>query len=199
MKINKAEVDGEGNVVIQGSDNSEITINMNNPNDIRKFFIDFQQNLHSLPKKILDLMEDKNTNEVVIEVGANIYLSLNFLVTPGSVGGIAFGVTITNLTKENRFFNAPFFKLSVPFEGDADTFAITDAMKKVEFPKKLEYGEVISELYPIKPHSKEIYAKVLTQDEDATIEVIVTTTIGEIYKSNEYRVAQLMESFQYAQ
>lgn len=64
MKINKAEVDGDGNVVIQGTDNSEITVNMNNPEEIRKFFIDFQQNLHSLPTKILDLMEDKNSNEL---------------------------------------------------------------------------------------------------------------------------------------
>lgn len=145
--INKAEIDGNGNVLIQDSDNSEITINMNNPEEIRKFLIDFQQKLSSLPKKILELMENKNTNEIQIDSGANVYLSLAFLIEPGAITGISFGVTITNLTKENRFFNAPFFKLSVPFEENFDTFAMTDTIHKVIFPKKLEYGEVVSEAY----------------------------------------------------
>lgn len=196
--INKAEIDGNGNVVIQDSDNSEITINMNNPEEIRKFFIDFQQQLKSIPKTIIELMESKNTNEIQIDSGANVYLSLNFLMTPGIVTGISFGVTITNLTKENRFFNAPFFKLSIPFEGNLDTFAMTDTISKISFPKKLEYGEVVSEGYLIRLNSKEIYDKVIAIDKDATIQVITSTTIGEIYKSNEYKVSQLLENFKYA-
>lgn len=196
--INKAEIDGNGNVVIQDSDNSEITINMNNPEEIRKFFIDFQQKLSSLPKTILELMENKNTNEIQIDSGANVYLSLNFLIAPGTVTGISFGVTITNLTKENRFFNAPFFKLSVPFEGNLDTFAMTDTINKVPFPKKFEYGEVVSEGYLIRATSREIYDKVIAIDKDATIQVITSTTIGEIYKSNEYKISQLLDNFKYA-
>lgn len=196
--INKAEIDGNGNVVIQDSDNSEITINMNNPEEIRKFFIDFQQQLNSIPKTIIELMESKNTNEIKIDSGANVYLSLNFLMSPGIVSGISFGVTITNLTKENRFFNAPFFKLSIPFEGNLDTFAMTDTINKISFPKKLEYGEVVSEAYLIRLNSKQIYDKVIAIDKDATIQVITSTTIGEIYKSNEYKVSQLLENFRYA-
>ena len=198
MKINKAEIDGDGNVLIQDADNSEITINMNNPEEIRKFFIDFQEKLHSLPTQILDLMEEKNTNEVELAVGANVYLSLNYLIVPGDVDGIAFGITITSLTKENRFFNSPFFKVSVPFEAGADTFMMTDTMKNVEFPKKLEYGEVVSQTYRIRPQNQQIYEKILGIDPEATIEAIVTTTIGEIYKSNKYSVAKLMESMGYA-
>ena len=74
--------------------------------------------------KFDELMGDKNTNEIQIDSGANVYLSLTFLMVPGTVTGINFAVTITNLTKENRFFNAPFFKLSVPFEGNLDTFVM---------------------------------------------------------------------------
>lgn len=196
--INKAEIDGNGNVVIQDSSNSDITIHMNNPEEIRKFFIDFQQHLELLPKAILELMESKKTNEVVINSGANVYLGLNFMIVPGGINGINFGVTITNLTKENRFFNAPFFKLSKPFEGDLDTFFMTETMNSISFPKKLEYGEVVSEAYLISASSKEIYDKVLTVDKEATIQVIISTTIGEIYKSNEYKVQKLLENFKYA-
>ncbi len=196
--INKAQVDGHGNVVIQDADNSEITINTNNPEEIRKFFIDFQNKLNELPREILELMESKSSNEVVIEAGANVYLSLNYMMTGMGVEGISFGVTITNLTKENRFFNAPFFKLSTPFEGNSDTFAMTDTIHQIQFPKKLEYGEVVTETYHIRPQSGEIYEKVFVKDSEAVIQVIVFTTIGEIYKSNEYKVSKLLESFKYA-
>jgi hypothetical protein len=196
--ISKAEIDGNGNVVIQNSDNSEITISMNNPDEIRKFFIDFQQELSSLPKTILELMGDKNTNEIQIDSGANVYLSLTFLMVPGTVTGINFAVTITNLTKENRFFNAPFFKLSVPFEGNLDTFVMTETINNISFPKKLEYGEVVTEGYIIKPTSRRIYDKVIAINKNATVQVITSTTIGEIYKSNEYKISQLLDNFKYA-
>jgi hypothetical protein len=196
--INKAEIDGNGNVLIQGSDNSEITIHMNNPEEIRKFFIDFQEKINSLPKSILELMESKNTNELKISSGANVYLSLNYLVNPGFVSGISFGVTITNLTKENRFFNAPFFKISVPFESGLDSFAMLNTINKITFPKKLEYGEVVTEGYLIGLQTKHIYDRVFAIDRDATIQVTTSTTIGEIFKSNEYNVSQLLESFKYA-
>jgi len=75
---------------------------------------------------------------------------------------------------------------------------MTDTMNNVEFPKKLEYGKVVTENYQIRPQSKEIYAKVIAQNENATIQIIVSTTIGEIYKSNEYKVGKLLENFKYA-
>jgi hypothetical protein len=51
--ISKAEIDGNGNIVIQNADNSTITINKDNPEEIRKFFIDFQNKLSELPKQII--------------------------------------------------------------------------------------------------------------------------------------------------
>ena len=197
--INRAEIDGDGNIVIQDANNSEITINMSNPEEIRNFLIDFQARLYEIPKKIIDLMESKNSNEVEITKGANVYLSVNFLIGIGGDGisGISFGVTITNLTKENRFFNAPFFKLSTPFDGNADTFAMTDTMNKIVFPKKLEYGEVVTENYQIRPQSREIFEKVIAKDENATLQVITSTTIGEIYNSNEYKVSILLHNYKY--
>ena len=133
----------------------------------------------------------------MVEKGANVYLSLNFLATPGAISGISLGVTITNLTKENRFFNAPFFKLSNPFERDFDTFAMTDSTNKIPFPKKLEYGEVVSESYFVRLGMKDVYDKVLALNKNATLQAIVTTTIGEIYKSNEYSVQKIVDNFKY--
>jgi hypothetical protein len=86
----------------------------------------------------------------------------------------------------------------VPFEDNLDTFAMTDTIKGISFPKKLEYGEVVSEAYLIRLNSKQIYDKVIAINNDATIQVIISTTIGEIYKSNEYKVSQLLENFKYA-
>jgi len=71
-------------------------------------------------------------------------------------------------------------------------------MRNIVFPKKLEYGEVITEDYKIRAQSIEIYKKLVAKDEHATIQVIVSTTIGEIYKSNEYKVSQLLENFKNA-
>ena len=195
---NKAIIDGNGNITIQDADNSEITINMDNSEEIRRFFIDYQQKLNTLPNKIIELMLEKNTNDVKLDLDANVYLSLNFLLAPGSVEGISFGVIITNLTKENRFFNAPFFKFSVSFEENIDAFSLTDTIHNIAFPKRLEYGEVVSEEYLIRPNSKKVFEKAIALDPDATIVAITSTTIGEIYKSNEYKISQLLENFKYA-
>jgi hypothetical protein len=202
--INKAEIDGNGNIVIQNTDNSTIIINKDNPEEIRKFFIDFQNQLSEIPKQIIDLMEAQNPNQVVT-TGANIYLGLVFMSETlygkptGNIEGISFGVTITNLTKESRYFNAPFFKLSVPFETGLDTFAMINIVgQSINFPKKLEYREVASQNYLISASSKQIYDKAIANDPNATVQVIVSTTIGEVYKSTEYSVAKLLENFKYA-
>jgi hypothetical protein len=189
--INKSIIDGNGNVVIQDSDNSTITINTNNPEEIRKFFIDFQSQLRNLPNDILELMESKNPNSVVIDNDANVYLSFNLMISD-SGQGYALGVTITNLTKENRFFNTPFFKTSETIEHDLDTFIMTNAIYKIQFPKKLEYGEVVSESYEIKPGAKDIFEKVIAKNGDAFIQAITSTTLGEVFKSNKYSIKQLL-------
>lgn len=197
--INKADIDGNGNIVIQNSDNSIVTINKDNPEEIRKLMIDLQNHISELPKQIIDLIMEQNTLTQPPIIGANVYLGLSFLLTKQGVNGISFNVTITNLTKEIRFYNSPFFKLSVPFEKEADTFYLTDKVSNnIVFPKRLEYGEVISEAYLISKGSEEIYRSVIAKDSNATIQAIVSTTLGEIYQSNEYPISKLLENIKYA-
>lgn len=189
--INKSRIDGDGNIVIQDSNNSTITINANNPEEIRKFFIEFQNQLQDLPFEILELMESKNTNKIEIDNDANIYLSFNLLTSGYGDMEYALGVKITNLTKEIRFFNSPFFKTSEIIENEMDTFVMTDAIQGARFPKRLEYGEVVSETYRIKLGITEILDKVLAKDKDAYVQAISSTTLGEVYKSNKYSLAKL--------
>lgn len=200
MNINKATVDGSGNIVIQGNDKSEITINLDNPVEIREFLINFQNQLSELPNQIIDLMESKNPNDVEINKGANIYFGLNIGISMlgGNIQGISFGVTITNLTKENRFFNSPFFKFSTEYEEGVDTFILMNRSKNLTFPVKLEYGEVAREDYPVHSESKEVFEKVYKKDNDATLKVVVNTTLGEVYYSNEYNVKKILDHFEYA-
>lgn len=44
-KINKSFIDGDGNVVIQNADNSTITVNVGDNEQIRTFIIEFQKQL----------------------------------------------------------------------------------------------------------------------------------------------------------
>lgn len=142
---------------------------------------------------------DKNTNNNTLIEGANVYLGLNILSDFNSIIGIAFGVTITNLTKENRFFNQPFFKFSVETDKGFDSFTMTDIVDKViAFPKKLEYGEVITQTYKISPSFRSIIDEVLAKDLEATITAFTSTTIGETYSSNEYKVKLLSDNLKYA-
>lgn len=198
MDINKASIDGNGNILIQGNDNSEITINVDKPEEIRQFLIDFQNQLNQLPFKVIELMESKNPNEAEIKKGANIYFALNIAISNlAGIEGISFGVTITNLTKENRYFNSPVFKLSAEFNG-TDTFVLIDRTHNIPFPKKLEYGEVVTEDYPLRQNSKSVFEEVLKKDEEATLKVIVNTTVGEIYHSNEYKVKRILDHYDYS-
>ncbi len=99
--INKAEIDGNGNIVIEDSDKAEITININNPKESRNFLIDFQNKLSFLPSEILKLMECKNPNNAELEKQSNIYLGLNISYSGMGILGISFKVTIFDLIEEN--------------------------------------------------------------------------------------------------
>jgi len=123
-----------------------------------------------------------------------VYLSVNVIISEyyGVTGG-ALGVTITNTNKEHRYFNHPYFQLSEPFEGGTDTFYGTQMLRPVEFPVKLEYGEVSVVDFKIFPKSIEMIWNKLPKD--ATVQAIVTTTLGEKYKSNLVPVEEIRKVF----
>ena len=188
----KAEIDGNGNIVIQKVEGSTITINPSVPEEVRKALIEHQSLISQLPDKIVKILMDNNAKEPPV-VGANIYLGLNMLVSMG-IMGVSISVQITNLTKEIRFYNRPFFKVSTPIDKSADTFIMTNVIgEQIKFPRKMEYGEVVSENYQLVPGNIQMFKELLARNPETTITAYVSTTLGEVYKSEPYYVSDIVK------
>ncbi|MCP4760243.1 MAG: TIR domain-containing protein [archaeon] len=158
-------------------------------------------NLQNLtPEKFAELIIRKLEKEIVVPVtereqenDGNVYLSVNALISEfQGFYGTAIGVSITNTIKEYRYFNEPYFKLTKPFEDQADALYFTEKLMPVMFPVKLEYGQVIRVDYNIKPRAlKDIWEKL---PPDTQLYAIVTTTVGEKFKSNFVEVSDIVKS-----
>ena len=189
----KAIIDGDGNIIIQKVEGSTITINPAVPEEIRKALIDHQSLIAELPDKIIQILMENNTKEPPV-IGANIYLGLSFIAGEYGLGGISISVQITNLTKEIRFYNKPFFKVSVPIKKSADTFMMTNVIgSTIDFPRKMEYGEVVSENYLLVPGNIKMFEELLAKSPDVTLTAYVSTTLGEVYKSEPYPVCDIVK------
>jgi hypothetical protein len=193
---NEAHIDGNGNIVIQGVEGTIITVNPNNAEEIRQLIIDFGSKLSELPKEIIEILEKRQDVTAEIKAGANLYLSvLAELHELKEFRKLKFGLTITNLTKENRYFNQPFFKVYPKFtlkEGfDHDTFIMVPEPNT--FPQKLEYGEPFSVIYQIKPAAYDMYKQILDKDKDAHIQAFTNTTVGELYESNKLLINDIFK------
>lgn len=199
---NKATVDGNGNIVIQGVEGSTITINPNNTQEIRQLIMDFGSKLSELPADILKMIEQKQDLNSEIKNGANLYLTvLTELHQFGGGSRLKFSLTITNLTKENRYINQPFFKVYPMFEVkkgvEHDTFVMFPEQGNV-FVKKLEYGEPFSVSYEIKSGAYTMYEQIMAKDkEGAYIQAFSTTTVGELYESNRFSIKTLFENLEW--
>ena len=133
----------------------------------------------------------------------NVYFSVNILyetqfnVPTGRVLGIAFGVTVTNVSSETKYVSSPFFKLSVPIEKSADTFTMLNVVNPMSFPAKLERGQQFSISYKLVPGNVEMFSNLLAKDSSVTVQAIVTTTLGDVAKSEPYPIANLVKDFKY--
>ena len=132
----------------------------------------------------IPVVEKEQENDGLVYLSVNVIMSEYYGFSGGSLG-----VTITNIEKEHRYFNQPYFKLSQAFEGGTDAFYGTKMLRPVQFPVKLEYGEVASVDYELVLNSLEAIWNKLP--EDATVQAILTTTIGEKYKSNLVPVSDI--------
>lgn len=193
----KVDIDGNGNIVIQKAVGSTITINPTVPEDVRKALIEHQALISQLPDKIVQMLMENNAEEPPV-IGAIVYLGLSLLASDYGVAGISMSVQITNLTREIRFYNKPFFKVSTPFDKGADTFMMTNVVgNAVHFPRKMEYGEVISENYQLVQSNIQMFQELLAKDPDVTLTAYVGTTLGEVYKSEPYIVRDIVKQGRY--
>lgn len=194
--INDSYIDGNGNVVIQNADNSTITINLSDTEQIRKFLIDFQKQLSNLPIEVLNALEKHNDLEKQIIVDANIYLTVLAEIADYGRNSVLLGITIKNLTKENRYFNQPYFKVSPKFvleHGlEHDTFMLF-SRENINYPVKLEYGQVRNLSYDINPNIFQLFKNNAT--EESFLQAFCGTTVGELYSSNEYKLDKLVKDY----
>ncbi|MCE1166561.1 MAG: hypothetical protein LWX70_00540 [Sphingobacteriia bacterium] len=195
--LNNSHIDGHGNVVIQDADNSTISISLSDTEQVRKFFIDFQNKLSELPKEILTELQKHNNLESEMKVGANIYLTVIAAIANYGNNAVLWGVTITNLTKEHRYFNQPYFKVSPKFELkpgiEHDTFLMFPK-EQLKFPVRLEYGEVLRLTFEVNPDQFALFEKNTT--EDAILTCYCGTTVGELYNSNEYKLDKFVKDYE---
>jgi hypothetical protein len=161
-------------------------------------YIDLRKNNpEQLANKILKKLQKEDSMplpEKEQETDGNIYASV-YAITDDqfSVREVSIGVTITNVMKEYRYFDEPGFQLSEEIFGNADSFYLTDKIESISFPVKLEYGEVVRVSYRLKYESKENLWEILSKD--AYFQAIVTTTVGEKYKSNNVLVSLVLDTF----
>ncbi len=114
---------------------------------------------------------------------SGVYLSANILIPQfGSKMDFCVGISVTNLIKENRYFNAPIFKISRPLVGELDTFQLIDSLEQLEFPVKLEYGQRYTINYQLKSRFLDDLYKFYEQG--VTIQAFVNSTVGEQLVSN---------------
>jgi len=164
---------------------------------VRKFFIDFQTKLSELPREILTELQKHNNLETEMKVGANIYLTVIAAIADFANNAVLWGVTITNLTKEQRYFNQPYFKVSPRFELEPglehDTFMMFPK-EQFKFPVRLEYGEVLSLTFEVNPNQFALFKK--NANEDAFLTCYCGTTVGELYNSNDYKLDKFVKDYE---
>lgn len=195
---NNAEITGDGNLIIQDVHGSTITVNLNNPDEIRTFLINFRDEIKNLSTGILNAINAHQNIEIVPVVGANLYFTvmMQARMQPPHRAEAKFGLTVTNLTKEIRYFSKPYFKtdprLQMPGAEGLGAFIMFDREQR-NFPIRLEYGEVFSLTYDIQPEAIPFFQQIAQYG--AFMQAFISTTLGELYSSNQYDIPQFLQEY----
>lgn len=186
-KKNKIDIDGDGNITFQDIKGSTITVNINDPKEIRLFLIQFQNRLNELPGAILEKLKENQDMESEIKVGANVYITALSAINMQThkIQSLSLSVQVTNLTKEIRYFGRPYFKTDpiLNLIPGNDAFLLLES-DRTEWPVRLEYGQVLSCNFAVKQGFLDLLKERLDPD-SATMKAFITSTVGELYESND--------------
>ena len=185
---------------LQGRIGDDLSNDAEYENKIR-VVVDSIINEKDLPRilKNVDVEQEQNTYHPVADVDLSqggLYETYLGEVT-GRIMCAAITVVVTNCQKEARYFNQPMFRASIPIVGTNDSFQMMNAIYPIAFPVKLEYGQQYSVSYKLIPENIDIFASLLEKDPNATLEAIVTTTLGEKSISEPYNIAEILENAEY--
>ena len=198
-----AEVTGDNNVVIQGLKDSNVTINLNDPEEIRSFLIDFQNEIKNLPLNIIKMMKDRNDNSDETLSGARLFLDTGVVLKERvpHLSEVTLKLKLTNFQKPYRFYHNPYFKLSKPivFLKDTppqDTFMLLPhEFRQVQnFPKKMEFGELLIVDYQINQNTIDVYKQL--DDGESFIQAFIENTLGELYSSNPLNLTEFIGGYE---
>lgn len=131
-------------------------------------------------------LPEKNEKESKKGIYLSTYIEASEIY---GITGLNIGVTVTNQVNGFRYFGAPYFKLSKPYVGNADTFQLFDARQQIAFPKKMEFGQQYQINYTLKKAFIESMREFKGQD--VTLTAYVSTTVGERFHSNEMNIDML--------
>lgn len=196
FKINNAEFDSNGNIVIQDITDSEITIHMNDPVEVNNFLTGMSDKLDQLPSEILQALSMVELPEEQFK-GLNIYLTtLVSMSDVGGVVGLSLGLAITNMNKSIRYVNTPYFTVTPKMDlGQGlkhDTFQLIST-ENAKFPVRLEFGQVHQIEYKLIPAQIGLFRSNLTPE--STIQAFVSTTVGELFSSKKLELPKLVEQY----
>ena len=197
----KAEVQGNGNITIQGVEGSTITINPSNTEEVIAFLIKFQDIISSLPTKILNMLKTNESSFDEKVKGVKIHLSMGLILPElnPEERDATLKVYITNLEKIHRYCHQPYFKLSKPVKfskGSAphDTFVLfQNEYSKIQFPKRLEFGQQLIADFQLVKNQFILYEQL--DDGESYIQAFCSTTLGELYSSNKYIISKFIKDY----
>ncbi len=198
---NEAKISGDNNLILQDIQGSVITINLNDQKELREFLINFQSQLGNLPIDILNHLKEHQNLEAAPIVGANLFFTVlaQLNMAPPHRGEELFSLTITNLTKEIRYFSQPYFKtippirMPIPGTENFDSFIMFNRENQ-QFPVRLEYGQVFTLTYPVMPAAIPFFQAIA--DYGSYMQAFVLTTLGELYSSNQYDIHKFLEQYE---
>jgi hypothetical protein len=184
--------------ILQGRNGDDLT-NDEEYQEKLQIIADAILNEKPLPK--IFSKEDKTISSPKV---AEVYFSQDLLLTTyygrpsGEIEGIAFSVTITNHSKEGRYYYEPSFKLSVPIEGDADAFKMLNVISTpLNYPVKLEFGQQFRVSYKLMAVNMGMFERLLKKENKATIHAYVYTTLNEAIESNSIPLIKVVENAKY--
>lgn len=111
--------------------------------------------------------------------------------------GLEFKVTVTCTSKEHRYFQKPFFKMSRSTKGNVDAFGLLNVMKTNNYPVRLEFGQLFSTSYDIGSSTAKVFSRLLSDDPTLTIKAVTNTTLGELAESEPYSLKRLQMDFEH--
>lgn len=178
--------------ILQGRNGDDLTDDSQYDTAIKEI-AEALQNEKPLPSVLrsttMERDERKGTSTTVYFSFYHVFEAFNYKYS--GKRGLQIRVTVTNTSKEHRYFHEPYFKMSRPFEGNADAFSMLTVMDTNNYPIKLEYGQQFTASYRVDSKIAAVFLRLLSEDPSLTIKAVVNTTLGEVIESEAFSLERM--------